>query len=235
MLLYFVNNKKMKKSLILIPFLLIYSACLFSQNKSLDSLRENLDYIPLPFKIQDFNDFKVASDQRNISLFNKITMPEVGYLNHKSEMKKATGSFEKYFLERKHEKMVDKEKTKYIKQDSIKISFIGLLDLNPKYTIILTKIKDVPNNMQSAFRYKLLSFAKSGEHLSTIDVFELIDDTATKEWLKGEPLPFITSEFLDNGKLKIRWDEGYDQVFIQDVRLNTNGIFEVENLIEIER
>ncbi len=215
-------------------FSLASSCSIYGQDLSFNNFQSKLKNLDLPFSIEKFNDFEEESVSNSLLIYNNLTIQGKGYIDHKGKIKKATNYYEYSFLEREHEKLIDKEYITYSKIDSVKVSFIGKINFNVDYIIILVKVKEVPDDFQEAYRYKLLSFSKDGDHISSIDVFEQIDDTSTKDWLQEKPSPNITTEFYSNSTFNVIWDEGYDEIFIQEVYINDNGFFTVKKLTKKE-
>ena len=87
----------------------------------------------------------------------------------------------------------------------------------------MVKIK-VPTNFRSKFYYQILCFDSISNHLSTIKIFELIDETITKDWIQEKPGPNAISIIKKSGEIIVTWDEGND-VCEQFVELNDHGIF----------
>lgn len=223
----------MKKIQLIIIFLILLPLNIISQNDDFKQIVGNLRYIELPFKIESFNKFRTSSSNQ-FEIFNSLTKEGKGYLNHNSEYKKATKKYPDKFKKRMHERMNNGNYEKYEAKDSIRINFVGLLKISKNYKCILVKIQDIPNNFQKAYYYKILSYNKTGDHVSTIKVFELIDDASTKDWLKEKPTPNAVSTFNSNGSIEVVWDEGYDNEYIQHIKLNNNGVFYVKELEKLE-
>lgn len=215
-----------KFKLLLIFFLVI-------QFKALCQTHD-IENIELPFEINLFSDFE-STNKYGVKDYNQIVDVSKGYTDSKGEFHKATGKYPTESVVRTHEKFIDGKYEKYQLADSVKISFIGKVSLSNCYVCVLIKIEDTPNEYQKSYYYKVLSFNKNGEHLSTIKVFELIDDASTKDWMDEKSPPSVTSKFMNDGSILIKWDEGYNEYYIQRIMINVEGMFIVEKLKEIEK
>ncbi len=190
--------------------------------------------IELPLEINMFSDFE-SINKYNIKDYNQIVDIDKGYIDSKGKYRKATGKYPTKEIIRIYERYNNGKYEHYKLTDSVKVNFIGQVKLNDNYDCILVKIIDIPNDYQKSYYYKVLSFNKKMEHLSTITVFELIDDASTKDWMEEKSPPNATSKIKQDGSILIKWDEGYNEYYIQHVRLNAEGVFIVERLDEVEK
>ncbi|WP_066633303.1 hypothetical protein [Labilibacter marinus] len=188
--------------------------------------------IELPLEINVFSDL-ASTNNYTLKEYNQTVNIGKGYIDSKGKFHKATGIYSTKEVVRMHEKLINGKYEHYHSTDSVKVGFIGQVKLSNCYDCILVKIEDIPNEYQKSYFYKLLSFNKNKEHLSTIKVFELIDDASTKDWMEEKPLPNVTSKIMQDGSIIIKWDEGYNEYYIQHVKLNAEGMFIVERLEEV--
>lgn len=221
----------MRKLGLMIIILLVINLITMCQTSGFNELIDDLENVKLPLKIDSFSNF-AFNKSNQVELYNFITQQGIGYINHKKEYKKATRNYEDIVKTRTHEKHINGQYLEQQVKDSTKIGFIGLIKLSDKFTCILVKIEHVPNEFQTAYYYELLSYNGEGDHISTITIFELINDAITKDWIEEKPSPNVTSIIKNNGSIEIKWDEGYNEIYIQHVRLNNKGVFYVEKLEE---
>ena len=206
---------------------------MIGQVQNYSELLSELNDIELPLNLDTFLSFN-KKNTNEVKLYNNVTKQGIGYIGHNGKFHKATSVYETGAITITYEKFENGKYEKYQANDSVSIQFIGLLKLSDKYTSMLVKI-EVPNEHRKAYYYQLLSYDSNGEHLSTIVVFELVDDAATKVWLKEKPSPNVTSIIKKDGSVEIKWDEGYNEIYIQHVKLNDKGVFYVDKLDEKER
>ncbi len=211
---------------------ILFTGNLFSQNSIFQQIVEETKNIEKPLEIQSFSAFKNDSCNQ-VKLYNKLVNIGVGYINHKNELKKATAIYSTTPITRTHERRINNgEYEHYVVKDSVVVCFVGYFEISNQYKCLLIKIQEVPDEYQKGYFYKLLSFDSIGNHLSTIKVFELINDAVTKDWISPKPTPNVTSVIKTDGSIEITWDEGYNEIYIQHVKLNNEGVFYVEKLEE---
>lgn len=222
---------KIKLLLLLFVAMQLKASCQIDDGKKDLMLIRNIE---LPFEVNLFADFE-SINQYGVADYNQFVELGKGYTDAKGKFHKATGNYATEAIVRIHERYNNGKYEKYQLTDSVKIGFVGQVKLSDDYICILVKIEDIPNEYQKTYYYKLLSFNASGNHLSTIKVFELIDDASTKDWMEETPHPNVTSKFIQDGTIQIKWDEGYNEYYIQYVKLNTEGMFVVDKLEEKEK
>jgi hypothetical protein len=223
----------MKKLQLTIIFFIIIQLKTSSQVQNYNELIKKLKIIELPFNINSFSDF-ILNKNNEVNLYNSITKKDIGYLDLNGKFHKATETYSNRSKIRIHERYVNGKYETYEAKDSSIVQFVGLVKLSKAYTCILVKIEAVPNDFQKAYYYKILSFDSQGKHLSTMLVYELIDDASIKDWIQEKPTPNVTSMFKNNGLIEIKWDEG-NEMYIQYVELKDEGVFHVKKMEEKQR
>ena len=219
---------KIKLIILLFVIVQIKASCQINGNENkLISIKD----IELPIEINLFSDFE-SIKKYGVEDYNNFVEIGKGYIDTEGNFHKATGNYSTNPVVRTHEKYSNGNYEKYQLTDSIKVGFIGQVRLSNSYNCLLVKIEDIPNEYQKVYYYKILSYNNKGDHLSTIKVFELVDDASTKDWIIEKSQLNITSKLMRDGSIKIKWDEGYNEYYLQYVKLNKEGMFVVEKLEE---
>lgn len=215
---------------VVISLIIVFTGDLFCQNIIFQQVVKKTQNIETPAEIQTFTKFNCDTCNQ-VKLYNKLVDISAGYINHKKEFKKATAIYSTVPITRTHERKINGKYEHYKVKDSVFVCFVANMQINNEFICMLVKIQEVPDKHQKGYFYKLLSFDSNGKHLSTIMVYERIDDSVTKDWLPKPP-PNVTSTIKNDGAIEIKWDEGYNEIYIQHVKLNGNGVFYVEKLEE---
>lgn len=206
----------------------------YSFSQDLELLLNERYLIELPLVITKFDSFTPIKEI-GVSFYNQITEKSAGYIDSKGKYRKATGEYNTEAIVRIHERFVDGKYEKYSKSDSVRIDFIGLINISSQFYCMLVRIEDVPNEFQKSYFYKLLSFNKEGKHLSTVILLEMWDDGSIKDWLTEKSVPTLTCKIKSDSTMLVHWNEGFEDYYTQYISINEDGVFYVEKLIKSQR